>query len=169
MLASLTQFLDRRLRLKVNFAKSAVDRPWKRSFLGYTMTWHPWPSQGPRLKVAKTSEKHFKAKLKAALRRGRGRNLQQFIKELTPISRGWLNYFKLAEVKGIFEELDGWLRRKLRCMLWRQWKRVYTRARNLMSLARQGWSGRRTCLALRHQRTWSLVECRCFAHERCLP
>jgi RNA-directed DNA polymerase len=128
VLASLTRLLDKRLKLKVNLAKSAVDRPWKRGFLGYSMTWH----KQPRLKVAKTSEKRFKAKLKAALRRGRGRNLQQFIKELTPLLRGWLNYFKLAEVKGIFEELDGWLRRKLRCMLWRQWKRVYTRARNLM-------------------------------------
>ena len=46
--------------------------------------------------------------------------------------RGWVNYFRLAEVQGIFEELDGWIRRKFRCILWRQWKRAYTRARNLM-------------------------------------
>ena len=52
--------------------------------------------------------------------------------ELTPLLRGWVNYFRLAEVKGVFEELDGWIRRKLRCLLWRQWKRPYTRAKHLM-------------------------------------
>ena len=51
--------------------------------------------------------------------------------------RGWVNYFRLAEVKGIFEELDGWIRRKLRCILWRQWKRTYTRAKNLMKYGLQ--------------------------------
>ncbi|MDT8395271.1 MAG: group II intron maturase-specific domain-containing protein, partial [bacterium] len=66
-------------------------------------------------------------------RRGRGRNLGRFIQEdLMPLIRGWLNYFRLAEVKGVFEELDGWIRRKLRCILWRQWKRAFTRAKNLM-------------------------------------
>lgn len=62
----------------------------------------------------------------------RGRNLATFITELRPILRGWVNYFRLAEVKGVFEELDGWIRRKLRCILWRQWKRTVTRAKNLM-------------------------------------
>ena len=54
------------------------------------------------------------------------------IKELQPILRGWINYFRLSEVKGIFEKLDQWIRRRLRCILWRQWKRNYTRARRLM-------------------------------------
>jgi RNA-directed DNA polymerase len=129
VLASLTRFLEQRLKLKVNTAKSAVDRPWKRKFLGYSMTWH----HGPRLKVAPASVARLKGILKAKLRRGRGRNLRRLIEEdLTPMLRGWANYFKLAEVKNVFEELDGWLRRKLRGLLWRQWKRSYTRARNLM-------------------------------------
>lgn len=128
VLASLTNFLEKRLRLKVNQEKSKVDRPWNRSFLGYSMTWH----KVPRLRVSLESERRLRAKLRSAFRMGRGRNLQRFIEGLRPLLVGWGNYFRLAEVKRVFEELDGWLRRRLRCVLWRQWKRVFTRARNLM-------------------------------------
>jgi len=129
VLASLTRFLEHRLKLRVNAAKSAVDRPWNRKFLGYSMTWH----KKPRLKVASASVKRLKQSLKSELRHGRGRNLVRFIAEtLRPKLLGWANYFGLAEVKGVFEELDGWLRRKLRDLLWRQWKRPFTRAKHLM-------------------------------------
>jgi RNA-directed DNA polymerase len=128
VMSSTTRFLRNRLRLQVNAAKSAVDRPWRRKFLGYSMTWH----RQPRLKVAPTSLVRFKNKVREVLRGGRGRNLKRVIEDLTPRLRGWVNYFRLSEVKGVFEELDGWIRRKLRCMLWRQWKRNYTRAKNLM-------------------------------------
>ena len=70
--------------------------------------------------------------MKDMLRRGRGRSVANTIKELTPALRGWIGYFRLAETKGIFEDLDGWLRRKLRCVLWRQWKRPPTRYTRLM-------------------------------------
>ena len=63
---------------------------------------------------------------------GRGRNINKVIEELAVVLRGWVQYFKLAEVKNVFEELDGWLRRKLRCILWRQWKRVHARIKNLI-------------------------------------
>lgn len=128
VMASLTQFLSDRLKLRVNVAKSAVDRPWNRKFLGYSMTWH----KQPRLKVAPQTVKRFKGNVLEILRKGRGRSLSHTIDTLTPKLRGWVNYFKLAEVKGVFEDLDGWLRRRLRCLLWRQWKRNYTRAKNLM-------------------------------------
>jgi len=128
VMESLTRFLEGKLKLKVNREKSTVDRPWRRKFLGYSMTFH----KKPRLKVAPESVKRFKGKVKEILRRGRGRSLRRTIDTLIPILRGWSNYFKLAQVKNVFEELDGWLRRKLRCILWRQWKRSYTRARNLM-------------------------------------
>lgn len=128
VLASITGFLEKRLRLRVNAEKSAVARPWYRSFLGYSMTWHKLP----RLKVAGESEKRLRVKLRHAFRMGRGRNLQRFIEDLRSLLVGWGNYFRLAEVKRVFEELDGWLRRRLRCIIWRQWKRVFTRARNLM-------------------------------------
>ena len=125
---SVTGFLQRRLKLKVNLDKSAVDRPWHRKFLGYSLTFH----KAPRLKVADESVKRLKSKVKERLRRGRGQSLSKTIAELTPLLRGWLNYFRLAQVKGVFEDLDKWLRHRLRCLLWRQWKRTYTRAKNLM-------------------------------------
>jgi RNA-directed DNA polymerase len=74
----------------------------------------------------------FKGKLKDMLRRGRGRSVANTVKDLAPIVRGWIGYFRLAEAKGIFEELDGWMRRRLRAILWRQWKRPRTRAGKLM-------------------------------------
>ena len=92
------------------------------------MTWH----KRPRLKVAQSSVERLRMALKKAFRQGRGRNLGKFVESLTPTLRGWINYFRLSEVKGTFEELDGWIRRRLRCVIWRQWKRVYTRAKGLM-------------------------------------
>jgi RNA-directed DNA polymerase len=131
VMASITAFLAKRLKLKVNADKSAVGRPWNRKFLGYSMTSH----KEPRLKVAPESVKRFKGKLKVLFRQGRGRNLGRFIKEdLVPVLRGWINYFRLARVKVTFEDLDQWIRHRLRCILWRQWKRNFTRARNLMKL-----------------------------------
>jgi RNA-directed DNA polymerase len=128
VMKSITEFLTYRLRLRVNEEKSAVARPWQRKFLGYSMTFH----RQPRLKVAAASVQRLREKLRMRLREGRGRNLKRFIEELNALLRGWINYFRLAEVKGIFDELDGWLRRKLRCLLWRQWKRTWTRAKVLM-------------------------------------
>jgi hypothetical protein len=125
----LTRFLTERLRLTVNAAKSAVDRPWKRSFLGYSMTSH----MKPRLRVAAKSVDRLRDKLRATFRQGRGRSIERTVETLTPILRGWINYFRLAQVKGTFEELDGWLRRKLRCILWRQRKRPRTRVQKLMA------------------------------------
>jgi RNA-directed DNA polymerase len=129
VMKSISRFLERRLRLRVNAEKSAVARPWERKFLGYSLTWH----REARLRIAASSVQRLKAKLREIFRRGRGRNLGKLIEaELTPLLRGWMNYFRLAEVKGIFEELDGWIRRKLRCLIWRQWKRTLARAKGLM-------------------------------------
>jgi len=125
---SITAFLEQRLKLKVNAAKSAVARPWERKFLGYSMTWH----RKPKLKIASQSRERLTEKIRLVLRRGRGQSMQQVIKGLNPVLRGWMAYFRLPEVKNVLEELDGWLRHTLRTLLWRQWKRVYTRAQNLM-------------------------------------
>ena len=136
VMASVIRFLATRLKLRVNTAKSVVARPWQRTYLGYTMTSH----HQPRLKVPLAGVKRLRASLTAVFRRGRGRSLATVIAELTPILRGWLNYFRDVEVRNVLEALDGWLRRKLRCLLWRQWKRNRTRARNLM---RRGLSEQR--------------------------
>jgi RNA-directed DNA polymerase len=129
VMGSLIRFLGMRLKLKVNLAKSAVARPWNRKFLGYSMTSH----YKPKLKAAPATVKRFKVKLREIFRRGRGRNLRRVIAQLNEATLGWVSYFRLAQVKGIFEELDSWIRRKLRCILWRQWKKPWTRATRMMS------------------------------------
>ena len=128
VMASLTRFLADTLKLTVNVAKSAVAPPWKRKFLGYSLTWH----KVPKLRIAPTSRKRLEDKIRAVLKGARGRSLSHTIDELNPLLRGWSAYFKLTETKRVPEELDGWIRHKLRCNLWRQWKRPYTRACNLM-------------------------------------
>jgi len=129
VMASMERFLAEVLRLKVNREKSAVDRPWKRKFLGFTFTTH----YQPKVRVSPKSLKRFKDKIRDEFRKGRGRNLGAFIKELGPILRGWMAYYRKAEVKAAFDELDQWIRRKLRCILWRQWKRPKTRCRELVA------------------------------------
>ena len=128
LMASLTGFLAERLKLKVNHAKSAVARPWQRKFLGYSLTWH----QKPKLRIAKPSLQKLTEKVKVLLRGAQGRNLVATIQTLNPVLRGWAAYFQLTETKRALEERDGWIRHKLRCVLWRQWRRPYARARNLM-------------------------------------
>ena len=128
VMASITRFLADTLKLTVNVAKSAVARPWERKFLGYSLTWH----KAPKLKIALTSLKRLEDKIREVLQGARGRSLRKVIDELNPILRGWMAYFKMTETRNVLEELDGWIRHKLRCMLWRQWKRPYTRAKNLM-------------------------------------
>jgi hypothetical protein len=128
VMASITRFLADTLKLTVNAAKSAVAHPWVRKFLGYSLTWH----KAPKLRLAPTSRKRLEDKVRDVLKGARGRSLATVIIELNPILRGWMAYFRLSETKLAVEELDGWIRRKLRCILWRQWKRPYTRAQNLM-------------------------------------
>jgi len=128
VMASLTRFLAERLKLMVNATKSAVAHPWERKFLGYSLTWHT----APRLRIAPTSLKRLERRIREVLKGARGRSLSNTIAELNPVLRGWAAYFKLTETKRTVEELDGWIRHKLRCILWRQWKRPYTRATNLM-------------------------------------
>ena len=145
VMASLERFLAKRLRLVVNRDKSAVDRPWNRKFLGYTVTVH----REPRLKVSPESVLRFKGSIRRVLRSGRGRNLGRVIEELRPKIRGWVAYYRLSQVKASFEDLDQWLRRRLRCIQWRQWKRPNTRFKKLRQLgldearaARSAYNGR---------------------------
>jgi RNA-directed DNA polymerase len=127
VLASLEVFLEKRLRLQVNRTKSAVDRPWKRKLLGYSFTMH----YEAKLKVSDSSLKRLKTKLREVTRSGRGRSLARTIGDLVPLIRGWVGYYRLSEVRGSFEHLDEWLRRRLRSILWRQWKRSQTRLKEL--------------------------------------
>jgi len=128
VMESISRFLEKRLRLKVNREKSAVDRPWRRDFLGYTMTWHCQP----KLKVSPDSIQRIRGKIRELMWKARGCSLTKVIGELVPLLRGWINYFRLSSVKIAFEELDGWIRRRLRCVIWRHWKKPLTRAKKLI-------------------------------------
>lgn len=130
VLASLTTFLREKLQLTVNPKKSAVDRPWKRKFLGFSLT----SQKVTRVRVAPQSVERFKDKLREKFREGRGRNLKTFLGSIQRLLRGWAGYFSVAETRQVFEDLDQWLRRKLRCMEWRKWKRPWTRMKRLIAL-----------------------------------
>jgi RNA-directed DNA polymerase len=126
---SLTNWLKKHLRLKVNETKSAVDRVWKRSFLGYSFL----AGKTARIKISGKSIRRFKSKVKTLFRTGRGRNLGRFIAEdLNPLMRGWTDYFHLCETRKFAKELDGWVRRRLRKVIWQQGKRNWTRFRRLI-------------------------------------
>lgn len=128
LLRSISEFLGSRLKLKINEQKSAVARPWERKFLGYSVTRH----KQTRLKIAPSSVSRLKDKIRSLTTGNGTKSVKAAINELTPVLRGWISYFRHSEVKGVLEKLDGWVKRKLRCLLWRQWKRRYTRARMLM-------------------------------------
>jgi RNA-directed DNA polymerase len=127
---SLTRFLKETLKLAVNPKKSAVDRPWNRKFLGFSMTVH----RECRVRVAPQAVERFKEVMRQKFREGRGRNLRAFLESLKPKLRGWASYFSVAETRNVFEDLDQWLRRRLRCMEWRKWKKPRTRMRKLIAL-----------------------------------
>ena len=123
-------YLEATLKLRINEAKSAVARPWSRVFLGYSVTAH----RQPRLRIAKASVQRLRQRIREQLRAGRGRSLGRTIEDLNPLLVGWMGYFQDAQARGALEDLDQWLRRRLRCLLWRQWKRPVTRERKLRQL-----------------------------------
>jgi RNA-directed DNA polymerase len=127
---SVERFLIQRLKLTLNRDKSQVAGSWMCDFLGYGMSWH----QQPRFRVATLSLRRLRDRLKELLRAARGRKMATVIERINPVLRGWAGYFKLTQGKRAMETLDGWVRHKLRCVVWRQWKRPSTRARNLMRL-----------------------------------
>jgi group II intron reverse transcriptase/maturase len=130
VMSGIRVFLEDVLHLRVNAQKSAVARPWERKFLGYTVT----VQRESRLRIAKQSVQRLMQRVRELSQTGRGRSLRHTIENLNPLLRGWINYFQLTDGKGTLEELDGWIRRRLRCLLWRQWKRGRTRARKLRAL-----------------------------------
>ena len=134
VLASMTTFLQERLKLRVNAAKSACARPWVRKFLGYSLT------RQVRRRIAPESLQRLKERVRELMRQGRGRRLLHTIEALTPVLRGWIGYFQFTEDTRALAELDGWLRRRLRCLLWRHAK---TRQRRTNMLRQRGLAGRR--------------------------
>lgn len=130
VMASVERFLNQRLKLTLNRDKSRVAGSWMCDYLGYGMSWH----QQPRLRVATMSLGRLRDRLRELLRKARGHKVATVIERINPVLRGWAGYFKLSQSRRPLEELDGWVRHKLRCIVWRQWKRPSTRARNLIRL-----------------------------------
>ncbi|OGA24396.1 MAG: group II intron reverse transcriptase/maturase [Betaproteobacteria bacterium RIFCSPLOWO2_02_FULL_67_19] len=127
LMGALTGFLEGKLKLKVNAAKSACARVSERKFLGYALSRH----REAKLKAAQASIKRLAQRVRETVRGNASRNLAATIEQLNPLLRGWMTYFRFTEIKGVLQDLDGWIRRKLRALLWRQCKRVYTRVRML--------------------------------------
>lgn len=126
VMESVSRFIAKRLKLKVNAAKSAVDEPRKRSFLGFTFTGGRQPN---RRKIADKSLKRFKARVRQITRRNRGISLQDMINRLSVYLTGWIGYFGYCETPSIWRGLDSWIRHRLRCVQWKQWK-VYKRRKS---------------------------------------
>ena len=129
VMESVTHFITSRLKLKVNQAKSAVARPQERQFLGFSFT------GGRRLKrrIAPKAVQRFKRRVRQLTRRSRGVSLQQMVEQLASYLRGWRGYFGFCETPTVLRDLDSWIRRRLRCALWKQWKAFRRRRRGLMA------------------------------------
>ncbi len=144
VMESIERFIEKKLKLKVNKEKSAVGRPKDRKFLGFSFTGGRNPN---RRKVAPESIKKFKDKIRRITTRRWSMSMESRIKMLRPIIIGWRNYFRFAEAKSEFRDLDCWIRRKLRCIQWKQWK-VYKR--KYKELMKRGVSDE-----LAHTTAWS--------------
>ena len=129
VMTSLTRFIEGRLKLQINAQKSAVARPWQRSFLGFTLTNDPQP----RRRIADKAVARFKDRVRDLTRRHRGVSLDRMISDLNPLLRGWAGYFGFSQLREL-ASLDGWIRRRLRCVVWVQWKTRGNRYRELRRL-----------------------------------
>src|SRR5213082_1506511 len=129
VMKSITQFITQKLKLKVNESKSAVARPQERKFLGFSFT------DGPEIKraIAPKSLARFKRRVREITRRHRGVSLDKMIADLNPFVRGWAGYFGFSQWREL-PSLDGWIRRRLRCVVWVQWKTRGQRYRELRRL-----------------------------------
>ena len=127
VMESVTRFITHRLKLKVNQAKSAVARPGQRKFLGFSFT----SEREPRRRIAPKAITRFQERIREQTRRTRSISLPQMVKEITTYLRGWLGYFGDCQTPSVLRSLETWLRRRLRSVVWKQWKRGRTRFREL--------------------------------------
>ena len=128
---SVTKFLEGKLKLRVNREKSAVDRPWKRKFVGFSFY---CGKEGIRIRVHKKSIERVKEKIRQITSRSNGMSMDARLLKLKQLIKGWVNYFRIADMKSLARTLDEWTRRRLRMCIWKQWKKVRTRSQNLMKL-----------------------------------
>ena len=127
VMENITRFITQRLKLKVNQAKSAVARPGQRKFLGFSFT----SERKPRRRIAPKAIVRFKERIREQTYRTRGISLTQMVKEIATYLRGWLGYFGDCQTPSVLQSLESWLRRRLRSVVWKQWKRGRKRFREL--------------------------------------
>jgi RNA-directed DNA polymerase len=128
VMEGVTDFITRKLKLKVNQTKSAVDRPSKRKFLGFSFT----PGKQPKRRIASKALAKCKDRIRELTRRTRGVDAVRMVTELSNYLRGWVGYFGFCQTKSVLRDLDSWIRRRLRAVAWKQWKHGPTRFRELV-------------------------------------
>ncbi|MGL4847988.1 MAG: group II intron reverse transcriptase/maturase [Clostridium sp.] len=131
VMKSITNLIENKLKLKVNENKSAVDFVSRRKFLGFSFY---FAKSGAEIRIHEKSVKRFKEKIKFYTNRNTGINMEYRLKKLNQIMRGWINYYGIANAKAKLKELDQWIRRRLRACIWKQWKKIRTKHRNLVKL-----------------------------------
>jgi len=136
VLNSVSCYIEKELKLVVNRTKSMATRPWKSKLLGYSF-YHKKGEKG--LNIAKSSVKKYKAKVREITSRSRPVAMYKRYDMLKSLNRGWYNYFKLTEARSVLEELDSWVRSRLRLCYWKQWKTPRTRIKMLVQLGTPDW------------------------------
>jgi RNA-directed DNA polymerase len=127
VMASITRFITTKLTLKVNQQKSAVARPWERKFLGFTFTWN----REPKRRIAPKAVLRFKERVRELTNRTRSVSIERMAEELAQYLRGWLGYFGKCETPSVLQGLEEWTRRRLRSVIWKQWRRGSVRSAEL--------------------------------------
>ena len=125
---SISRFITKRLKLKVNEAKSAVSYPWWRKYLGFSFT---SSRAKPRIRIHSKSFTRFKDRVRELTSRSGGRSIWQVIQKLNEYVRGWWNYYRHTETHAFIRSLNGWIMRRLRAIIWKHWKNRRTRIREL--------------------------------------
>src|SRR5271157_1715567 len=154
---SITGFIARRLKLRVNEKKSAVARPAERKFLGFSFT-----VRDARRRIADKAIARFKRKVRELTGRTRGIGIERMTKELASYLRGWKSYFGFAETPSVLERLDQWIRRRLRSVIWKQWKRGRVR---FAGLTKRGVSRQMAAqTAASSHGPWRIADCPALHH-----
>ena len=131
VMESITKFIETKLRLKVNRVKSKVDRPWRIKYLGFSF----YQAKGKvEIRIHPKSIAKFKDKIREITSRSNAMSMEVRYEKLKQVIRGWVNYFKIANMKRIAQNLDEWIRRRLRMCYWKQWKKIKTKYDNLTKL-----------------------------------
>ena len=129
VMESISRFIEKKLRLKVNREKSAISLPWKSKYLGFCVT---NSRENPKIRIHWKSIKRFKERVREITARRRGRSLLQVIGELREFMNGWWNYFGITESFNRLRPLAHWIRRRLRAVVWKHWKNRRTRVGELL-------------------------------------